>query len=167
LLKSDLSAYRIQVKPEAISLTDFAAEKQDATEFVGALATFLQAATPMAQAIPSSMPHLLKMLQWSMSKFRGAQEIEAVLDEAIEAAEQAAQNPQPAQQDPKLAQIAAKSQADMAKADKDLQNDLVRTRMDIVAEQEKQAAQTQFNVAEHKAKAAIKPPAQVKTGMPR
>ena len=37
----------------------------------------------MAQAVPGAAPYLLRLLQWSVSKFRVSGEIEGVLDQAI------------------------------------------------------------------------------------
>lgn len=159
LIKSQSSEYRVEVKPEAIAMTDFSAQKQDAAEFIGGVATFLQAATPLAQAMPSAMPYLLKMMQWSVSKFRGAAEIEGVLDEAIEAAEQAAQQPQQSAPDPKLQVLQMKGQQDLAKIDKELQADLIRTQADTAAEEAKQRSQAEWNHQEKLAESRIpKPP---------
>lgn len=158
--------YRVEVKPEAVSMTDFAALKSERIDVVDALARFFQAAQPVAQAMPGAMPTLLEILQWLLSGLRGSSEIEGVLDRAIaqaqQMAKQAAAAPQQSQPDPKLLAIQAKSQADIAKADKDLQNDIVRSQVDAQTEMAKQKAQTDENTREHLNKvridAALKPP---------
>lgn len=159
LIKDKLSAYRIEVKPEAVSLTDFAQLKQDRTEVIAAMSQFITSATPLIEKMPAATPGLLKMLQWLVSGMRGASQIEGVIDQMIEGAESA---PPPAgpQEDPKekakILAIQMKSQADMAKADKDLQNDMVRTQLDVQAEEAKQKAQMQYNLEESVQQAKIK-----------
>jgi len=50
----------------------------------------------MAQAVPGAAPYLLRLLQWSVSKFRVSGEIEGVLDQAIGSMQnQGMQPPQP------------------------------------------------------------------------
>lgn len=167
LLKSEFSKYRIEVKPEAISMTDFDALKQERTEVIVAISQFMQGVQPIVQALPAALPMVLGILQWMVAGIRGGGDIESLLDAAIAKANEAAQQPQQAQPDPKLAQISAKSQADMQKADKDLQNDIVRAQVEVVAERQKQAAQSEFNIAEAKAKQALTPPKPQTNGAPR
>lgn len=159
LLKDEHSAYRIEVKPESVALQDFAQLKGEAMEVLGSLATFLQAAAPLAQAVPGSMPYLLQMMQWALSRVRGANSIESVLDQAIEAAQKApppgagAQGPTPEQM--KLQAVQMKGQLDLAREDKKLQNDLVRIRAEQQANALQEQVQREQNVAEAAQKHAI------------
>lgn len=116
LLKSDTSCYRVEVKPENVSMQDFAQVRQERTEVIGAVASFIQTAAPLAQMMPGSMPYLLKMLQWMVGGLRGASTIQGVIDQAIAHAEQ--MPPQqaqggPPQPDPKLLAQQAKTQGDL------------------------------------------------------
>lgn len=157
-LRSKFSCYRIEVKPEAISLTDFAATKQERTEVISAVGQFFTAAQPVAQNIPGSMPLLLKTLRWMLAGLKGASTIEGEFDKAIQQAEQAAQNPQPQapqQPDPKVMAQQMKGQQDLAKVQAEFQAKAALTKMDAQAEQEKQAAQTNENVREHAMKKQI------------
>jgi len=156
LLKSESAQYRIQVKPEAVSLTDFAALKQERAEVIVSLSSFLQAAAPLAQQMPGSLPYLLQMLQWSVSGLRGASQIEGVLDQAIVAAQNAPPAQSQQQPDPKLAQIQLKGQVDMQKAQMDSQLDVQRLQAEVMAEEGKQKAQTEWNLREARAKEAMK-----------
>lgn len=136
LIKSAHYAYRIEVKPEAVAMADFASMQNEATQIVQAISTFLTAAGPAATAIPGSTPMLLEMLQWVVARFKGSSTIEGVLDQAIAQAQQAAQQPKPPPPpDPKVqaAQIKASSDAQKLQADAqkpaiDLQADLMRIR---------------------------------------
>lgn len=143
LLKSDYHCYRVEVKPESVSLTDFAALKQERTEVMGALSTFFQGIAPIAQSMPGSMPFLLKMLQQTIAGLRGSSGMEGVIDAAIDQVEkqqaQAAANPQPQQQDPKLEVARMKMQGDQMKAQADIQKEQLKHQQDM----ERIAAETQ------------------------
>lgn len=163
LLKTErFGHYRVQVKPEAVSLTDFAALKSERTEMLASLVAFMQAAAPVAQQIPGSLPFMLQFLQWSVAGMRGASTIEGVIDRAITQAEQ-----MPPQQqqgpDPKMLAAQAKQQADQQKAALDMQReqqkhvfDMERIAAETEANRQRQADQTRFNVMEDVARAHLK-----------
>jgi len=137
LLKQPLEAnIRIKVRPETVAMVDYARLKVERTEFLTAMATFLQSAAPMLEREPDSMPYLLKMLQWTMAGFKGSQEIEGVLDQAIAASmqklQQQAQNPQPdPQQQAEQAKLAGEMQKIQAKAQADQQMRQIDQQADI------------------------------------
>jgi hypothetical protein len=156
LLKDEHACYRIQVKPEAISLTDYAALKSERTEVLAAVGGFLQMAAPVAQFAPQMAPFMLKMLQWVVAGIKGASEIESVLDQAVSQATQAAQQPPPPPQppppDPKLQAIQLKGQLDTQHKQMDLQHDLMRIQANTQSDAQKQAAQAHYNILESDAK---------------
>jgi hypothetical protein len=160
LIKSEISCYRIEVKPEAVSMTDFAQLKAERTEFLASVSTFLQAAAPLMQAVPDSMSFLLEMLQWSVAGIRGSSQIEGVLDKAIQQAEMAKQqqaaNPQPPPPDPKLQAVQAKAQADLQKTQADLQAHLIGINAETQANFQRQKDQTMWNIKEQQARQHIK-----------
>jgi hypothetical protein len=160
LLKSRMSMYRVEVKPEAVSLTDFAVLKSERMELLTGVSTFLQAMGPLAQQVPQSAPFLLQMLQWSVAGLRGASTIESVLDRAVTAAEQAQQEAQsqpdkPPPPDPKLLAQQLKGQQELAKVDAELQADLTRTAAEVQANGQKERQQMEWNVREAAQKAAV------------
>lgn len=114
----DSHRWRITVRPETLAIADYAQLKQDRTEYINALALFMQSAAPLLEMDPGSLPTLLKLLKWGLSGFRGASEIEGVMDQAIARIEK--QPPQP-KQDPKAAADAAKAQADAQKIQQEMQ----------------------------------------------
>jgi hypothetical protein len=147
LLKQPLEAdIRIKVRPETVAMVDYARLKVERTEYLTAMATFLQSASGMLEREPDSMPYLLKMLQWTMAGFKGSQEIEGVLDQAIAAsmqkAQQAAQNPQP---DPQ-------QQAEQAKLQGELQKIQAKSQADIQMRQMDQQSDIATFMAQHEAK---------------
>ncbi len=127
LLKSDISCYRVEVKPEAVALADFSAMKAERGELLETLTAYFQAMQPIAQQMPGAIPHLLKIAQWTVAGVRGSSQIEGVFDQMIQqaeqAAEQAAQNPQQAPPDPKLQAEQVKLQGVQLKAQTDMERE--------------------------------------------
>jgi hypothetical protein len=162
LIKERLFWLRIEVKPEAVGMADFAAIKSERLEVVQAIGEFVQATLPVAQTMPGSMPFLLKVLRWAVASLKGSQEIEGVIDSAVDAATEQAKQPQQAQGGPppdmsklmaeqaKQRTVQAKSQADLAKVDAELRADLARSQADVQAEEAKQRAQTVWNAVEER-----------------
>jgi hypothetical protein len=141
LIKSKFYEYRVEVKPEAISLQDMAAVKQERGEFLMSIATFLQSATPILQAAPWATQGLLGMLQWAMAGFRGGSTIEGVLDQMVIQANQAQQQAMmaPPPPNPQLEVAQTKAQAEQQKAQMDivgkqvdLQGHIMKARTDAV-----------------------------------
>lgn len=159
LIKAKFGLYRIEVKPENVSLTDFAQLKQEKTELLEALTVFFQAMAPVVQSMPAMKKHLLRLAQWTVSGLRGSSEIEGVFDQAVTEQEQldkaAAANPQAAPPDPKVVAQQMKGQQDMQKVQADLQADIVRTQVEVQADAQREQNQMVFNVREHQQKAAI------------
>lgn len=105
---------RVTIRPESVAMVDYAQLKAERTDFINSLAVFLQAATPMLEQEPSTAPFLMQLLQWGLAGFKGAQEIEGVIDKAIEAAEEAAKKAAAEPEKPDPAIQAAQMQAQMA-----------------------------------------------------
>lgn len=76
--------WRVKVQPEALAMLDYQALKKDRMEFVQALAQFLQSAMPLAEMSPGAIGPLLEILKWTMAGFKGSNEIEGVLDKALD-----------------------------------------------------------------------------------
>jgi len=144
---------RIDVKAEAVAQVDQGRVQAERSEFLNALSTFMQSMAPMIQQKPESMPYMLQMLQWVLSGFRGAAEIEGVLDKAIAESQKAAKQPkedpeaqkQQAAMQMEMQKIQAKGQADMQTRQNDLQADLAEI-------QANNQARIQEIMASHEAK---------------
>jgi multidrug efflux pump subunit AcrB len=101
LLRSNLRDWRIKVRPEDLAITDYATLKAERSEALTALASFIPQIVEANEAIPGSLPFLLEMMKWGLMGFRGINTIEGVIDQAVEAAKQQAQQPpEPEQPDP-------------------------------------------------------------------
>jgi hypothetical protein len=123
LLKSDIPrGYRIDIETDTMIAGDVQQERQDATEFIGAVTKFLEAAQMVAATNPLAVPLLGKMLQWGVRKFRTGRDLESAIDEFVDKMEKMAQqagsatgghqNPEAA----KSAAVIAKSQAELSNA---------------------------------------------------
>lgn len=117
LLKSEDEnwMWQIEIKPENIAMVDYAQLKADRTEFLTAMGTFLTSAQGLGAETPEMIPFLLEMLKWSLSAFKGSQQIEGVLDKAIQTFMEKQQQPQEEPPNPKIQEIQAKHQSEMEK----------------------------------------------------
>lgn len=162
LLKSKYRDLKIEVKPESVSMTDFAALKQERMEALSTIGGFLGMAGGLVQQVPGSLPHVLEILQTLLAGLKGSGPIESILDQAIQAAKQAAENPQPQQEDPAAQTERLKQQTEQMKAQMELQTIQAKTQakiMEISAETQAKSmmerVQREENTREARDKALI------------
>jgi hypothetical protein len=167
LIKSRLYEYRISVNPDSVSLTDFAALKQERGEFAQTISTYFQGMLPLIQiagaagmAAPT-IQFVLSLAQQLVAGLHGSNEMEGVFDQFI--ASLKSTPPPPPQQDPKLEAAKVKAQAEMGKAKAsmqqtqlDAQAHVMKTGMDMqmakqkhAMEMQKLGAQQESNAADH------------------
>jgi len=91
LMKSPECRWRVNIKPESIAMVDYAQLKSERTEFLMAMAQYIQSAQAAAQAMPGSLPVLMEMLKWGMAGFKGSEYLEGIMDKAIDMAMKAPQ----------------------------------------------------------------------------
>lgn len=158
--------WRVSIKPEAIGMADRAEVKQDRVEFLTALATFMQSAQAIGKIGPELVPALIGLLKVGIASFPGADEMEGILDEAIE---EFNKRPQQATPDPAMLKARMdiekqqmkfqqdiqkellKSRNDMQKLMADLQKNLLETQAKTEAKVKEEAAQAHFNIMEKEA----------------
>ena len=125
LIKDErLAEYRISVEADSLSAMDWAQERDSAVQFMSAMGAFVAQIGPMIQTVPGSSPYFLRLLQWSVSKFKVSSEIEGVLDQAV--AQLQANPPQPPQPS---AQDQAETAAEVARA-KEREASAIETQVD-------------------------------------
>lgn len=127
------SRWKISVKPESMAMVDYAQLKMDRTEYINALAVFLQSAAPLIEMDKGSVVPLMELLKWGLAGFKGSNEIEGVMDQFIKQAKQAAQQPPP----PSPEQM--KAQAEMQKAQMEIQ----KVQMEMAGKQQENDAKMQ------------------------
>jgi hypothetical protein len=107
----DKMEWRVTIQSDAMAIIDYAAQKQERTEFLTAVATFLQSAATVGQNAPELIPMMAKLLQFGVVGFRVGKEIEGLMDKFVNQAEaqakEAKANPQP---DPEMEKMKAEQQ---------------------------------------------------------
>lgn len=112
ILRSDIfSHYKVDIEADSLTQADWGLEKEQRMELVGYVSQFLTSAVPAVQETPELGPLLLAMIKFSIAGFKGAAEIEGILDQQLAALTAKAQNPQP----PKPTPEEQKAQAEMQK----------------------------------------------------
>ena len=135
--------WRVDVKPETVAMVDWAELKAERTEFLTAMATFLQSSAGILQIEPGAMPLLLEFMKWGLAGFKGGQEIESVVDRFVQRAVQSLQKRQ-GQQEP--SEEDQKARADMQKTQVKLMADLKKQQDKHVKEMQKLTAQLQADL---------------------
>lgn len=148
---------RVSIRPESVAMVDYAQLKQERTDFINALATFMQSAAPLMEADAQAKPFLLQLLQWGLAGFKGASEIEGVIDKAVQASQQEAQDKQ-GQKDPaeQAAEQAAQMQMqiEQMKGQMELQKIQAKAQADTQLRQLDMQADIRTAMAQHQAKLA-------------
>jgi hypothetical protein len=159
LRDSNMRHFRLDIETDSTLKMDQMQEKQDRTEFLTAVGTFLKSAEG---ADPAMMPLLGQMLMFAVRAFPVGKQLESCLQETVDAlekrAKQAQNNPQPNPE-----QIKAQTQLQIAagKQQGDMQAEQMRGEIEIrklaqEAQNDKQKAQLDAWVAqmEQRAQAA-------------
>lgn len=138
LKEPEEAAWRIEIRPESIAMVDYDKMRLERSEFIGSVATFMQSAAPLAELAPDSMPTLVTLLKWAVAGFKGSQEVEGVLDRAIEEMQEAAKQPQeegPSEQELDMQASAQEHEQDMeleqTKHQQELEKITTKARADI------------------------------------
>lgn len=145
------SRWKIQVKPETLAMVDYAQLKQDRVEYINALATFLQSAAPLLEMSPAAGPFLMQLMKWGLAGFKGSNEIEGVVDQAIAQLENMMKQGGGEKPDPEQIKAQAeiqKAQIGMQKAQMDMQRD----QMKFEFEMKQMQVEFQFKMTEMQTK---------------
>jgi hypothetical protein len=161
--------WRVQVRPESVAMVDFAALKQERTEYLMAVSQFLQSSGPLIETEPASAPMLMEMLKWGLAGFKGSQDIEGVIDRAMEQMAQKLAQPQEQQPDPEAQKMQmqmqleqtksqaamqleqAKNQGAMQLEQQGLQIDMQRIQAELQAKIQEKQADIQQDITKEKA----------------
>jgi hypothetical protein len=126
-----MALYSLAVDPETMAMVDYAAEQEARTSCITAVATFIQAVWPLAQAKPEATPFLMQILQWLLAGFKAGKQIEGVLDQAVASMSQQPQQPQQQQPNPAMLSAQADAQGTMMKAQADVKATQMKTQSKI------------------------------------
>ena len=154
--------WAVEIRPESIALIDYAQLKNERTEYLTALSTFLQSAQAAGKVAPEVGPMMLELLKWGLAGFKGSSEIEGVVDKAITAVVESQKNAanQPQQPDPAMMKMQMDMQKQNMKFQQDMQkemtkanNEMQKLKAGLEAELVKLQAKTQGKIIEEKAQA--------------
>ena len=142
--------WRVEIKPESIAMIDYAQLKSERTEFLTAMATFLQSAAPLIEKEPGAAPFLMEMMKWALAGFKGSQQIEGVMDKAIKQMPEALKKPKQPQENPKLQEINAKASAEQQKIAAKAQADFNNLQQEHYNRMQEIMAETDMNTQKEK-----------------
>lgn len=149
LMKSPDIKWRVDIRPESIAMLDYAQLKSERTEFLTAMATYIQSANSMVTAVPGSLPILMEFMKFAMAGFKGSNYLEGILDQAIDAAKKA---PPTNKNDGAAQAEKMRAEADMAKIQAKLAADMQVINAKQQAEMQKLQLDGQNNLREILAK---------------
>lgn len=149
LLKNyDAARWRVKIRPESLAMADFAQLKQDRGEFITAVSTFMQSAAPLAQLDKKIVPTLLRLLQWGLAGFKGSNQIEGVMDQAIKTFTEQAKQPETPPPDPQMEKIKAEMQMAREEHDAKMQQQAQKAQADMLEMQQKSDLEQQKIIAQ-------------------
>jgi hypothetical protein len=141
--------WRVSIQPDSMAQVDYAKQKQERVEFLGAVSTYMEKAVQALAATPQLIPLSITLLKFGISGFRVSKEIEGAIDKALTQMEEAAKNPPPKPPDPAMMKVQAEMQGMQAKAQTDQQAAQAKAQMD------QQSAQADIQAAQIKARTDV------------
>lgn len=143
LLKDDrMRSFSIDIETDSTIAMDEQQDKQDATEFLGAMSTFIQQAGPVLQAQPAMAPLMGEMLLFAARRYRAGRTLEGEIERTVEnlkamLAQQQQQGPPP---NPEMEKVKAETET---------------KRMEMQGKQQAQQEQTALDAKSAQADAAL------------
>lgn len=142
--------WRVKILPDSMAQIDYAQEKAQRNEFIGAVAGFLQNAFPAMQAQPALVPFLAALLKFGVGGFKNSQGLEAVLDQYVDQMVQQSQQPKPPSPEQQKAQMEQqKMQSEMQIKQQEHQMYMQQLQADLVSKQREHEQQMAFELAKH------------------
>jgi hypothetical protein len=135
--------WRVDIQATSMAITDYAAVKQERSEFLNSVATFLQSASTVGQGAPQLIPLMLDMLKFGVSGFRVSKDIEGIFDKYIKefTAELEAKKNAPPQPDPEVQKMQAEMQMKQQERQADLQMQQQKAQLELQQQQQEFALQ--------------------------
>lgn len=155
LLKNEgLRHFRVNISVDSLQMPDWNADKQSKNEAIMGITQLLGQIIPASQQVPEIAPLGLTMLSWAITGYKGADQIEGVIQDGLRQLEQVAQqkaaNPQPPKPTPEEMEFQlqqAKMQADQQRAQDQMALDQSRDAAKAQLEQMKAQQEAQIESA--------------------
>ena len=134
----DEMEWRVQIQADSLAMIDYTQQKNERSEFMNSVATFLQSASTVGQGAPQLIPLMLELLKFGVAGFRVSKDVEGIFDRYIKEfnAEIEAKKNAPPQPDPEQ----QKMQAEMAMKQQEAQMKQQETAVKVQMDQQKQQA---------------------------
>jgi hypothetical protein len=102
--KNPLRDFRIEIATDSMIYQDEQQEKTDRVQLLEAISRYLSTVGPMIQQVPQAAPLLLELMKFATSSFRGARQVEGLIDGALQELQQSLsqRGQQPAPPDPRM-----------------------------------------------------------------
>ena len=140
--------WRIVVTADTLAQADYSMEKTDRMEMLTAVSKYMAQFGPMMEAKPDMAPILINLLKWAVAGFRGARDIEGMLDKQLDAIDAASRKPKPppppSPEQIKAQMEAKKMQGQMQLAQQKGQIDMQGKQMDMQLAQQTGQMELQF-----------------------
>jgi len=141
LLRSEaMRMYKVDVEADSLTQSDWGLEKSQRMELVGYISQFLTAAVPAIQSVPELGPLMLATIKFSMAGFKGAAEIEGIVDQQLTMLVAKANEPQP---EPPPDPEQQKMQLEMQMSQEEAQRDAQKAEQDMMLKQQEAAMKAQ------------------------
>src|SRR6185436_11506315 len=75
--------YRVEISEASLAMPDYNQERDSRVEFLTAVGQFFSQSAPLVQMAPQCAPMLGQMVRWAAAGFKGATEMEGMLDQMI------------------------------------------------------------------------------------
>lgn len=132
LKENPLRAFRIEIAADSLIQMDEAQEKQQRTEFVKMVGTYLKEAQPVVAAAPQLATLVLELLKFACVPFKVGKSVEGIIDETADQMKQQIQQAasQPKPPSPEMMKIQGDQQVAQAKMQQDAQLEQQRIQLD-------------------------------------
>jgi len=130
--------WRVHIQADSLAMIDYTAQKNERSEFMNSVATFLQSASTVGQGAPQLIPLMLELLKFGVAGFRISKDIEGIFDRYIKEfnAEIEAKKNAPPAPDPEQQKMQAELQMKEQEGQMKMQQDQQKQQADIQMKQQ-------------------------------
>lgn len=134
LIKSEEGfEWRVEVTSDQLAQMDYAMQKQDRIELLTSVGQYMSQVRDIATAVPQLIPMFVQILKWAVAGFKGARDIEGMIDQQLDGLLQQMQQQQQ-QQGPDPEQQA--QEQEMQARQQEQQMNMAGRQMDMQAKQQ-------------------------------
>ena len=149
LSNSTIRDFHIQVEADTLAQIDEQADKQNATEAVKIIGSFLESSLPMVSQAPEMLPMMSEMLLFLVRRYRAGRGLETAIEQAMKALQAKAQQAQAQpQQNPEIMKLQAEQQAEQMRMQAQAQGDQMKLQAEAQLAQAKAQLEMQMQQAQ-------------------